>query len=127
IGIVGPDFEHKGVLTTPDPVSLHRELNIIARAGVDHAALEAASHGLDQFRLDGLDLNAAAFTNLTRDHLDYHGDMEGVFAAKARLFPEPLAPEGTAVLNIDDPAARRLAALCRQRGQTVITFGEAAD
>jgi UDP-N-acetylmuramoyl-L-alanyl-D-glutamate--2,6-diaminopimelate ligase len=127
IGIIGPDFEHKGALTTPDPVSLHRELNIIARAGVDHVALEASSHGLDQFRLDGLDLAAAAFTNLTRDHLDYHGDMEGYFAAKARLFTELLPPEGTAVLNIDDPAGRRLAALCRQRGQTIITFGEAAE
>jgi UDP-N-acetylmuramoyl-L-alanyl-D-glutamate--2,6-diaminopimelate ligase len=127
IGIVGPDFAQSGALTTPDPVSLHRELNILARAGIDHVALEASSHGLDQFRLDGLDLAAAAFTNLTRDHLDYHGDMEGYFAAKARLFTELLPPEGTAVLNLDDPAGRRLAALCRQRERTVITFGQAPE
>jgi UDP-N-acetylmuramoyl-L-alanyl-D-glutamate--2,6-diaminopimelate ligase len=126
IGIVGPGFEQLGSLTTPDPVSLHRELNILARSGIDHLALEASSHGLDQFRLDGLELAAAAFTNLTRDHLDYHRDMETYFAAKARLFTELLPPDGTAVLNADSPAALRLAQLCRQRGQTVLTFGEGA-
>lgn len=125
IGIVGPDFEQPGSLTTPDPVSLHRELNILARSGIDHVALEASSHGLDQFRLDGLELTAAAFTNLTRDHLDYHRDMDAYFAAKARLFTELLPPDGTAVINADSPAAERLAALCRQRGQTILTFGVA--
>jgi len=125
IGTVGPGFEHRGSLTTPEPVSLHRELNILARSGIDHVALEASSHGLDQFRLDGLDLMAAAFTNLTRDHLDYHADMEAYFAAKARLFTELLPPDGTAVLNADSIEAMRLAQLCRQRGQTVLAFGAA--
>jgi UDP-N-acetylmuramoyl-L-alanyl-D-glutamate--2,6-diaminopimelate ligase len=125
IGIVGPDFEQPGSLTTPDPVTLHRELNILARSGIDHVALEASSHGLDQYRLDGLELSAAAFTNLTRDHLDYHRDMEAYFQAKARLFTELLPPDGTAVLNADSPEAARLGQLCRQRGQTVLTFGEA--
>ena len=127
IGVVGPDFEQPGSLTTPDPVALHRELQMLARGGIDHVALEASSHGLDQFRLDGLDLGAAAFTNLTRDHLDYHRDMEAYFAAKARLFTELLPPDGTAVLNADVPEGRRLAELCRQRGQSVLLFGEAAD
>ncbi len=125
IGIVGPDFEQPGALTTPDPVSLHRELNILARSGIDHVALEASSHGLDQYRLDGLELSAAAFTNLTRDHLDYHRDMEAYFTAKARLFTELLPPEGTAVLNAESAEAMRLDRLCRQRGQSVITFGGA--
>ncbi len=127
IGIVGPDFEHPGALTTPDPVALHRELQMLARGGIDHVALEASSHGLDQFRLDGLDLGAAAFTNLTRDHLDYHKSMDAYFDAKARLFTELLPPDGSAVLNIDVAEGRRLAALCRQRGQSVIAFGAAAD
>ncbi|HUJ99343.1 MAG TPA: UDP-N-acetylmuramoyl-L-alanyl-D-glutamate--2,6-diaminopimelate ligase [Stellaceae bacterium] len=125
IGIVGPDFAQPGSLTTPDPVSLHRELNVLARSGIDHVAIEASSHGLDQCRLDGLELGAAAFTNLTRDHLDYHRDMEAYFAAKARLFTELLPPDGTAVLNADSSEAARLGQLCRQRGQTVLTFGTA--
>jgi UDP-N-acetylmuramoyl-L-alanyl-D-glutamate--2,6-diaminopimelate ligase len=126
IGIVGPDFVQEGSLTTPDPVTLHRELTVLARSGIAHVALEASSHGLDQYRLDGLDLAAAAFTNLTRDHLDYHGTMEAYFAAKARLFTELLPPEGAAVLNIDVPEGERLVTLCRRRGQSVITFGRNA-
>ncbi|MGO8917437.1 MAG: UDP-N-acetylmuramoyl-L-alanyl-D-glutamate--2,6-diaminopimelate ligase [Stellaceae bacterium] len=125
IGIVGPDFEQPGSLTTPDPVSLHQELSLLARSGINHVALEASSHGLDQYRLDGLELAAAAFTNLTRDHLDYHRDMEAYFAAKARLFTELLPPDGTAVLNADSAEAMRLEQLCRQRRETVITFGSA--
>jgi UDP-N-acetylmuramoyl-L-alanyl-D-glutamate--2,6-diaminopimelate ligase len=127
IGVVGPGFANPGALTTPDPVTLHRELQLLARAGIDHAALEASSHGLDQYRLDGLDLRAAAFTNLTRDHLDYHHDMDAYFAAKARLFTEVLPEDGAAVLNADVSEGRRLAKLCHERGQTVLTFGAAAD
>ena len=127
IGIVGPDFARPGSLTTPDPVVLHRELKALAEAGIDHVALEASSHGLDQYRLDGLDLAAAAFTNLTRDHLDYHGDMAAYFAAKRRLFTELLPRSGTAVLNFDTAEGRTLAALCRGRSQTVIGFGIPED
>src|SRR5579864_7699577 len=123
IGIVGPGFEQGGSLTTPEPVSLHRELNILARSGIDHVALEASSHGLDQYRLDGLEITAAAFTNLTRDHLDYHRDMEAYFAAKARLFTEVLPPDATAVLNADTPECDRLTLMCRERGLNVLTFG----
>jgi len=125
IGIVGPDFATPASLTTPDPIVLHRELQALARAGIDHVALEASSHGLDQFRLDGLTLAAAAFTNLTRDHLDYHRDMAGYFAAKRRLFAELLPPGGTAVLNLDGAEGVALAALCRGRGRRVIGFGSA--
>src|SRR5712671_675093 len=103
IGIVGPDFEHPGALTTPDPVALHRELQMLARGGIDHVALEASSHGLDQFRLDGLRIAAAAFTNLTQDHFDYHGTMAAYRAAKLRLFGELVVEGGTAVINADSP------------------------
>ena len=123
IGIIGNGIYRPGSLTTPDPVTLHRELKALKMAGVDHVALEASSHGLDQFRLDGLTLAAAAFTNLTRDHLDYHRDMERYFTAKARLFKELLPPGGGAILNIDGEAGRKLADIARARGQRVMTYG----
>ena len=119
LGIVGPDFEEPGALTTPDPVALHRALQGLARRSVDHVALEASSHGLDQFRLDGLDLAAAAFTNLTRDHLDYHRSMEAYLAAKTRLFDQVMQPGRAAVLNADVPEFDALARLCRERSHRV--------
>jgi UDP-N-acetylmuramoyl-L-alanyl-D-glutamate--2,6-diaminopimelate ligase len=127
LGIVAPDFVRPGSLTTPDPVALHQALQTLALAGTDHVALEASSHGLDQFRLDGLTLAAAAFTNLTRDHLDYHRDMAAYFAAKRRLFTELLPPGGVAIINLDASEGAGLAALCRARGQRVIGFGTAPD
>ena len=123
IGIVAPGFSRSGSLTTPDPVTLHSELNALAQSGIDHVAIEASSHGLDQFRLDGLRPKAAAFTNLSRDHLDYHRDMADYRAAKARLFTELLPRDGAAVLNRDDAAATALAPCCARRGQRVIGFG----
>ncbi|HXP31034.1 MAG TPA: UDP-N-acetylmuramoyl-L-alanyl-D-glutamate--2,6-diaminopimelate ligase [Stellaceae bacterium] len=126
IGIIGPDFVRGGGLTSPDPVTLHRELQGLARTGIGHVALEASSHGLDQHRLDGLVIAAAAFTNLSRDHLDYHRDLDAYFAAKARLFAELLASEGSAVLNADAPESARLIALCRGRGLRTLTFGRTA-
>jgi UDP-N-acetylmuramoyl-L-alanyl-D-glutamate--2,6-diaminopimelate ligase len=126
LGIVGPDFERAGALTTPDPVSLHRELQGLARQAIDHVALEASSHGLDQFRLDGLDVSVAAFTNLSRDHLDYHGTMDAYLAAKARLFGE-LMPRGrAAVLNADVPEFDALSRLCRSRSHAVYAYGTGA-
>jgi UDP-N-acetylmuramoyl-L-alanyl-D-glutamate--2,6-diaminopimelate ligase len=110
-------------LTTPDPVALHRTLQRLAADGIDHVAVEASSHGLDQFRLDGLALSAAAFTNLTRDHLDYHRHMAAYFAAKRRLFVELLPPGASAVINLDVDEGRELAALCRGLGHRVIGFG----
>ena len=93
VGIVSPRGETYGSLTTPDPVALHRSLDALAADGVTHLAIEASSHGLDQYRLDGLRIAAAAFTNVTRDHLDYHATFEAYFAAKLRLF-EVLAAAG---------------------------------
>ena len=129
IGVIGSGINLPGSLTTPDPVALHHILQELATAGIDHVALEASSHGLDQYRLDGLVLKAAAFTNLTRDHLDYHRDMETYFLAKSRLFTAVLPAGATAVLNIDAAETARLSMLCRARGQRVLTYGRnpAAD
>jgi UDP-N-acetylmuramoyl-L-alanyl-D-glutamate--2,6-diaminopimelate ligase len=124
LGVVGPDFEKPGALTTPDPVTLHQELKSLADSGVSHVCLEASSHGLDQFRLDGVEVGIAAFTNLTRDHLDYHLTMDAYLAAKARLFDVVMRPGGTAVLNADVPETGELAALCRRRGHRILAFGE---
>ena len=127
IGLVAPNLTRPGALTTPDPVKLHDILHDLVQAGVEHVALEASSHGLDQFRLDGVTLAAAAFTNLTRDHLDYHGDMAHYFAAKRRLFAELLPASGTAVINIDDESGRTLVDVAKARGQRVIAYGTAPD
>ncbi len=123
LGVIGPDGRDGGSLTTPDPVDLHKTLSRLAGNGISHVALEASSHGLDQFRLDGVQLSAAAFTNLSRDHLDYHPDMETYFAAKARLFMELLSHGGTTVLNADDARGQSLIEACRARGQAVISYG----
>jgi UDP-N-acetylmuramoyl-L-alanyl-D-glutamate--2,6-diaminopimelate ligase len=123
LGVVTGSERQAGALTTPDPVALHRTLSELTGWGVDHAAIEASSHGLAQYRLDGITAAAAAFTNLTRDHLDYHGDMESYRAAKDRLFTTLLAPGGAAVLNADSPEFPRLAALVRRRAGKVIAYG----
>jgi len=123
LGLVAPHATRPGSLTTPDPVALHEDLAALAAAGVDHLAMEASSHGLSQHRLDGVHVTAAAFTNLTRDHLDYHGTMEGYFAAKKRLFTDVMAPGGVAVLNADEPHFNELLALCRAAGHRVIGYG----
>ncbi|TNE62749.1 MAG: UDP-N-acetylmuramoyl-L-alanyl-D-glutamate--2,6-diaminopimelate ligase [Alphaproteobacteria bacterium] len=112
-----------GGLTTPDPMALHGMLRDLKEAGVSHAAIEASSHGLDQYRLDGVHLKAAAFTNLTRDHLDYHKTEQGYFFAKARLFGDLLAPGQTAVINTDDPWGRVLEDICWARGLTCLSVG----
>lgn len=110
--------------TTPDPVTLHRVLAELAARNIDHLALEASSHGLAQHRLDGVNVVAAAFTNLTRDHMDYHADRAAYLEAKAGLFERVMAADGTAVLNADDEHSAGIAARCRARGQRVLTFGE---
>ena len=113
--------------TTPDPLTLHNMLAQAAAEGVTHAAMEASSHGLDQRRLDGVRLKAAGFTNFTQDHLDYHKTFEAYFAAKAGLFSRLLPPDGTAVINLDDPKGAELAALVRDKGQGLITVGHGAE
>jgi UDP-N-acetylmuramoyl-L-alanyl-D-glutamate--2,6-diaminopimelate ligase len=123
LGIVSPGFTREAGLTTPDPVQLHADLATLAREGVTHLAIEASSHGLDQHRLDGLKLSAAAFTNLTHEHLDYHVSMDAYFAAKARLF-ETLLPAGaTAVVNADSDRTPQLAEICARRGVRFWTYG----
>jgi UDP-N-acetylmuramoyl-L-alanyl-D-glutamate--2,6-diaminopimelate ligase len=123
LGVVTPQGRRAGALTTPDPPALHSELAALAAAGIEHLAIEASSHGLAQYRLDGLAVGAAAFTNLTRDHLDYHRDMAAYRAAKDRLFGELLAPGRRAVLNRDSPEFPRLSGLCRDRGHPVVSYG----
>ncbi len=123
LGVTGPGFHEPGRLTTPDPVKLHQILSLLTDAGISHLAMEASSHGLEQFRLDGVRLQAAAFTNLSRDHLDYHGTEEAYFEAKSRLFAAVLPAGAMAVLNADIPQFDALETLCRGRGQRVISFG----
>jgi UDP-N-acetylmuramoyl-L-alanyl-D-glutamate--2,6-diaminopimelate ligase len=124
IGVVSPRGEKYGSLTTPDPVELHRTLDQLAGEGVTHLALEASSHGLDQHRLDGVRIAAGAFTNLSRDHLDYHSTIEAYLAAKLRLFEELIVPGGTAVIGIDDGYAGQVVEAARKRGLKIMTVGE---
>ncbi len=112
--------------TTPDTLTLHRLLAEMSAAGVTHLAMEASSHGLDQRRLDGVHLAAAAFTNFSQDHLDYHGSMEAYFAAKAGLFSRILPATGAAVINLDDAKGPLLAAQAAGRGQRVLGVGHGA-
>jgi UDP-N-acetylmuramoyl-L-alanyl-D-glutamate--2,6-diaminopimelate ligase len=123
LGLVTAAEHRPGALTTPDPVALHRDLAGLTKHGIDHVAIEASSHGLHQFRLDGLSVAAAAFTNLTRDHLDYHGDMANYRAAKDRLFTALLMPGGSAVLNRDSAEFARLEGFCRAGSHPVIAYG----
>ena len=123
IGIQTADTFIPGNLTTPDPVALHRSLRELADQGITHLAMEASSHGLDQFRLDGVRVGAAAFTNLTRDHLDYHGSMEVYLESKAHLFADVLIDGGTAVLNAEAPEFNKLQKICTDRGHQILAYG----
>ena len=126
LGAIASGFPEQPSLTTPEPVTLHHTLSQFAEAGIDHAVLEASSHGLAQYRLDGVRISAAAFTNLTRDHLDYHRSEEEYFYAKKRLFAEVMPPGRTAVVNADSPYASDIEALCWARGNRIITYGESS-
>ena len=123
IGIVSRPLNVYGSLTTPDPIALHQMLQQLAEAGVTHLALEASSHGLDQKRLDGVRLAAGAFTNLSRDHMDYHATREAYLAAKLRLFRELLAPGAPAVIDADSDVASDVAAAARGHGLRLVTVG----
>lgn len=109
--------------TTPEPITLHGLLADMAKAGVTHAAMEASSHGLAQRRLDGVHLMAAAFTNFTQDHLDYHATFQEYFDAKAGLFSRVLAQDGVAVINLDDPRGRDMASIAAKRGHHLLRVG----
>ncbi|MDP7650765.1 MAG: UDP-N-acetylmuramoyl-L-alanyl-D-glutamate--2,6-diaminopimelate ligase [Rhodospirillales bacterium] len=123
LGVSVPGVVKAGNLTTPDPVALHEILSNLAGDGVEYLAMEASSHGIDQCRLDGVRLTAIAFTNLTRDHLDYHGSMEAYLTAKLRLFTDVMAPGGQAVVNADTPYREAVLAAATQRSHGVMTYG----
>lgn len=124
LGVTTADERVSTGLTTPDIVTFLSNVAGLAREGVSHVAFEASSHGLSQYRTEGLPVRAAAFTNLSRDHLDYHGDMAAYFCAKMRLFADVLDTDGTAVVWADDPHAPRVEELARMRGNRLITVGE---
>jgi UDP-N-acetylmuramoyl-L-alanyl-D-glutamate--2,6-diaminopimelate ligase len=127
IGVVSPAGETYGSLTTPDPVDLHRRTDALVDEDVTHLALEASSHGLDQHRLDGLRLAAGGFTNITRDHLDYHPSLEAYLAAKLRLFDNLIEPGGSAVIDVDHEHADAVVAAARARKLKVMTVGRKGD
>ncbi|MCA8889777.1 MAG: UDP-N-acetylmuramoyl-L-alanyl-D-glutamate--2,6-diaminopimelate ligase [Parvularculaceae bacterium] len=127
LGAGADGFERKVMHTTPEPVSLHRLLDEMAAAGVTNLAMEVSSHALDQHRADGVRFCAAAFTNITQDHLDYHADFDAYFRAKARLFSDLVAKDGAAVVNADGEGAPEIIALARSRGLKVLSTGAAGD
>jgi UDP-N-acetylmuramoyl-L-alanyl-D-glutamate--2,6-diaminopimelate ligase len=127
IGLVSPKRTVYGSLTTPDPVALHRQLDEIAGEGVTHLALEASSHGLDQHRLDGVRIQAGAFTNLSRDHMDYHPDVAHYLNAKLRLFRDVIVADGAAVISADHDSSQAAIDAARSRKLRVITVGRKAD
>lgn len=127
VGVVSPRGETYGSLTTPDPVALHRTLDRLADEGVTHLALEASSHGLDQHRLDGVRIAAGAFTNLSRDHLDYHPSVEHYLKAKLRLFETLIVGGGSAVISADHDEAQAVIAAARKRGLNILTVGRSGE
>ena len=123
VGIVSPRGETYGSLTTPDPVALHRSIDKLAGEGVTHLAIEASSHGLDQSRLDGLRIAAGGFTNITRDHLDYHPSFDAYLEAKLRLFKVLLEPGAAAVIYADHDRADAVVDAAKARGLAIMTVG----
>src|SRR6266581_7584348 len=127
IGLVSPKRTVYGSLTTPDPIALHRQLDEIAGEGVTHLAFEASSHGLDQYRLDGVRIAAGGFTNLTRDHMDYHPDVAHYLAAKLRLFRDLVVAGGTAVISADHACSQQVIDAARARALRIVTVGSQGD
>jgi UDP-N-acetylmuramoyl-L-alanyl-D-glutamate--2,6-diaminopimelate ligase len=127
LGVTTADDQVTTGLTTPDIVTFLSNMAGLAREGVTHAAFEASSHGLSQYRTEGLAVGAAAFTNFTRDHLDYHGTMDAYFEAKMRLFTEVVDRDGTAVLWMDDPKSEEVRRRCAARGLRLITVGAGGE
>ncbi|MCK5546871.1 MAG: UDP-N-acetylmuramoyl-L-alanyl-D-glutamate--2,6-diaminopimelate ligase, partial [Rhodospirillaceae bacterium] len=118
------NINQPGSHTTPDPVSLHRTLAKLTGLEVSNLVIEASSHGLEQYRLDGVRIKYGAFTNISRDHLDYHSSMESYMAAKLRLFTELLDTDGIAVINVDRPEGIKVEAACVARGLKTLSVGK---
>ncbi len=127
IGVVTPKEEVYGSLTTPDPIELHKTLDRLAGEGITHLALEASSHGLDQHRLDGVRVNAGAFTNLSRDHMDYHPTIEHYLRSKLRLFEALVVKDGTAVINVDHEHADAVIGAAKGRGLKLFMAGKSGN
>lgn len=127
LGVTTADDQVTTGLTTPDIVTFLSNMGGLAREGITHAAFEASSHGLSQYRTEGLPVHAAAFTNFTRDHLDYHLTMEAYFEAKMRLFTEVVEPDGAAVIWMDDPKSGEVLRRCRARGLRSLTVGRTGE
>jgi UDP-N-acetylmuramoyl-L-alanyl-D-glutamate--2,6-diaminopimelate ligase len=127
LGVTTADDSTTTGLTTPDIVTFLSNMAGLAREGVTHAAFEASSHGLAQYRTEGLPVRAAAFTNFSRDHLDYHGTMDAYFEAKMRLFSEVLEPDGTAVVWTDDPKSDEVVRRVGARGLRALTVGRRGE
>ncbi len=127
VGVVTPSGEIALKHTTPDPIELHRLLAQLKREGIDHVAVEASSHGLDQYRLDGVEIAAAGFTNITRDHMDYHETFEHYLSVKLRLFSEVVRADGVAVINSDAAHADHFVAAAKARGLKTLTVGETGE
>jgi UDP-N-acetylmuramoyl-L-alanyl-D-glutamate--2,6-diaminopimelate ligase len=123
LGVTTADDQVTTGLTTPDIVTFLSNMAGLAKMGIGHAAFEASSHGLSQYRTEGLPVHAAAFTNFSRDHLDYHGTMHAYFEAKMRLFAEVVEPDGAAVVWMDDPKSDEVVGRCRERGLRLLTVG----
>jgi UDP-N-acetylmuramoyl-L-alanyl-D-glutamate--2,6-diaminopimelate ligase len=127
VGVIGPKGEMPLSHTTPDPVEIHELLAKLKQDGVDRLAIEASSHGLDQHRLDGVKIAACGFTNITRDHMDYHPTFDDYLAAKLRLFTEVVQDGGVAVVNADAAHADRFIDAAKARGLKLITVGRKGD
>ena len=123
LGVQAPKGYRPLTHTTPDAVALHKTLSELSSEGVTHAAMEASSHGLVQYRLDAVQITAAGFTNLTQDHFDYHADAEDYFLAKARLFAGLTPANAPVVINTNDEYGQRLVKMCEERGQDVMQVG----
>ena len=127
VGVTGPKGSMPLSHTTPDPVEIHELLDRLKQDGVDHLAIEASSHGLDQHRLDGVTISACGFTNITRDHMDYHPTFEDYLGAKLRLFTEGVKDGGVAVVNADAAHAERFIDAAKARGLGLVTVGRKGD
>lgn len=127
LGAFAPGYEYALRHTTPDPVEVHQVLSAMTTVGTSHVAMEISSHGLAQYRADGVSLELAAFTNITRDHFDYHKDFEDYYAAKRRLFTELLPRGKTVVIAAEGPGADRAVADAQAAGRRAVTVGRRGE